>query len=63
MSGTNEKFERWEKMLNSVGTCPKIWKVYEEMKQEIIVLNEDVGMLEREVIETITENVLEKIQK
>ena len=65
-----DDFKRWEKMLNSTGTCPKVWKVYEEMKQaieernqEIIVLKEDRGMLEREVIETIVENVLEKVQK
>lgn len=58
-----DNFERWEKMLNSVGTSPEIWRVYQEMKQEIMVLKEDRGMLEREVIETIAENVLDKIKK
>lgn len=30
-----ENFDKWEKMLNSVGTTPKIWRVFEEMKTEI----------------------------
>lgn len=38
-----DNFERWQRMLNSVGTTPKIWKVFEEMKQEIIKLEEKLN--------------------
>lgn len=36
-----DNFIKWEKMLNSVGTSPKIWRVFEEMKQEIESLNKE----------------------
>lgn len=35
----------------------------EQLKQEIIVLKEDRGMLEREVIEMIVEDIIEKTTK
>lgn len=35
-----ENFDKWEKMLNSVGTTPKIWQVFEEMKSKINELEE-----------------------
>jgi len=45
-----DNLERWEKMLNSVGTSPKIWRVFKEMKREIEQDNEVKERYAKEIV-------------